>query len=192
MFSYSSQIFEMTLLFKGSDISDYVNISIVWECVFEIWLTMIHNEEYPLFWKPSFFETIAPEYPDNYSLEQYSSDNNKKSIDENKSRNEYSFIWETIGHIEDTNSYEKTHKNWFYHGKTFFDNPCDFIYRVEFLEGKNGPNNTVCSEREAYEVPCINSTRREAHTRDEIGRHTNPPSNPKRDQYDDDLKGDTN
>ena len=69
MFSYSTQIFEMTLLLKRSDISDDVNISIVGECMFKIWLTMIHDEEYSLLWKPSFFETVAPEYPDNYSLE---------------------------------------------------------------------------------------------------------------------------
>lgn len=111
MFSYSSQIFEMAFLLKRSDISDDVNIAIVGECVLEIWFTMIHDEEYSLFWEPSFFETIAPEYSDNYSLEQYSSDNNKKSVDKNKSWNEYGFIRKTIGHIEDTNSYEKTHKN---------------------------------------------------------------------------------
>lgn len=72
---------------------------------------MIHDEKYSLFWKPSFFETIAPEYPDNYSFEQYSADDDEKSIDENKSGNEYCFIRKTIGHIEDTNRYEKTHKD---------------------------------------------------------------------------------
>lgn len=72
---------------------------------------MIHDEEYPFFWKPSFFETVAPEYPDYYSLEQYPTDDNEKSIDENKSRNQYGFIRKTIGHVEDPDGYKKTHKD---------------------------------------------------------------------------------
>lgn len=111
MFSDSTQVFEVTFLFKWSDVSDYVDIPIIRQRVFEFWFAVIHDEEDSFFWEPSMLQAITTEYPDDDAFEQYSADYNKKGIDEDKSGDEYSFIRESVGHIEHTDSDEKTHKN---------------------------------------------------------------------------------
>lgn len=82
-----SEVFEVTFLTKGGEVSHDSNVILMHEGFFEMWLAVVHDEKNLFFLKPSVIETIHTYPTDTDSLENNSYKRKKKGINQNQTRN---------------------------------------------------------------------------------------------------------
>lgn len=128
--SNCAEVFEVTFLTKRGEVSCDGNMILMHEGFFEVWFTVIHDEENLFFLEPSMSKAIHTNPTNTDSLENDPYKRKKKGINQNQARNQNSLIRESIREIEKAYHDKETHKNRFYNCENLFDDAREFFYGV--------------------------------------------------------------